>query len=126
MRHFDNINEALNKVDQKHLVLSITDKENLTNVVHVMQYFAEATDLLQAEKYHTSCSIIPVIDSLENALLSIDREVAAVNALCEALLNGLQHHFSHLLDSKIHLSATALDPCIKLTFTDNTDAKKFF
>ena len=126
LKHFDNINEALNKVDQKLLVLSITDKENLTNVVHVMQYFAEATDLLQAEKYPTSCSVIPVIDSLENALLSIDREVAAVNALCEALLNGLQHHFSHLLDSKIHLSATALDPHIKLTFTDNADAKKFF
>ena len=71
------------------MVLSITDKENLTNVVHVMQYFAEATDLLQAEKYPTSCSVIPVIDSLENALLSIDRELAAVNVLCEALSNGL-------------------------------------
>ena len=60
-------NEEINKVDQKILVFSITEKENLTNVVHVMLYFAEATDILQAEKYPTSSSFIPVIDSLENA-----------------------------------------------------------
>ena len=33
--------------------------------------------------------------------------------------------FSYLLDSSIHQSATALDPRIKLTFTDNTNPKFF-
>ena len=67
-----------------------------------MQFFAETTDLLQAGKKPTSGSVIPIIDSLENALLSMERETPAINALCETFLNGLQRHFSHLLESKIH------------------------
>ena len=55
----------------------------------------------------------------------MERETPAINALCKTLLNGLQHHFSHLLESKIHQSATALDPCIKLTFTYNDNPRKF-
>ena len=43
----------------------------------------------------------------------MNSEAAAINALCETLLNGLQHQFSYLLDS--------MNPCIKLTFDD----KKF-
>ena len=56
----------------------------------------------------------------------MERETPAINALCEALINGLKHHFSFLLESKIHQSATALDPRIKLTFTDNANPSKFF
>ena len=81
-----------------------------------MQLFAEATDLLQAEKKPTSSSVTPIIDSLENPLLSMERETPAINGLCETLLNGLQRQFSHLLESKIHQSATALDPRIKTYF----------
>ena len=88
--------------------------------------FAEASDLFQAEKKPTSGSVIPIIDSLENALLSMERETPAINGLCEILLNGLQRHFSHLLECKIHQSATALDPHIKLTFADNDNPRKFF
>lgn len=125
MKHIDNINAALNTVNKQNLILSSAEKDNLSKVVYAMQLFAEATDF-QAEKKPTSGSIIPIIDSLENALLSMERETPAINALCETLLNGLQHHFSHLLESKIHQSATALDPCIKLTFTDNDNFRKFF
>ena len=125
LKHFDNVNEALNTVNHQNLVLSTSDKENLLKVVDVMLYFAEATNILQADNKPTSSCVIPVIDSLENALISMVRATPAINALCESLLNGLQQHFSYLLDSSIHQSATALDPRIKLTFTDNTNPKNF-
>ena len=37
-------------------------------------------------------------------------------------MNSLQKHFSYLLDSSLHQAATALDPRVKLTFTDNSPA----
>lgn len=107
-------------------MLSTSNKENLLKLVEVMQYFAEATDILQAEKEPTAGNVIPVIDSLENAVNGIERSNAAINALCESLLNSLKNRFSYLLDSAIHLAATTLDPRIKLTFTNNSSPGKYF
>ena len=90
-----------------------------------MQYLAEATDLLEASNQPTSGRVILVIDSLENALKTTERSTPAINALCERLLHGLQQRFSYLLDSSVHQAATALDPQIKLTFTDNSSSKYF-
>ena len=95
-------------------------------LVEVMQYFGEATDILPAEKEPTAGNVIPVIDSLENAVSAIERSNAAINALCECLLNSFKYRFSYLLDSAIHLAATTLDPCIKLTFTNNSSPGKYF
>ena len=44
--------------------------------------------------------------------------------MCECLLNSLRRQFSYL--SSVHLAATALDPTIKLSFTDNTKPGKRF
>lgn len=87
-----------------------------------MSYFSEATNILQRDQEPTTNRVIPVVDSLENALRSISRDSAAKNALCECLLNSLQKHFFYLLDSSLHQAATALDPRVKLTFTDNSPA----
>ena len=57
----------------------MADKENLSKVVvDVMQYFAEATDILEADNSPISGCVIPVIDSLENALKSTDRTINAL------------------------------------------------
>ena len=127
LKHFDNIQDGFVKVNRKELMLSTSDKENLSKLVEVMQYFAEATDILQVEKEPTAGNVIPVIiDSLENAVNGIERSNAAINALCECLLNSLKNRFSYLLDSAIHLAATTLDPRIKLTFTNNSSPGKYF
>ncbi|XP_011410351.1 PREDICTED: zinc finger BED domain-containing protein 4-like [Amphimedon queenslandica] len=111
-----------------HLTLTITttDKENLQGVVDVLEYFAEGTDILQRENEPTSCRVIPVVDSLENAINSVPRDNTAINALCEALKNSLEKHFRYLLDSAVHQASTALDPRIKLTFTNSHTEGKFF
>ena len=48
-----------------------------------MHYFSEATNILQAERKPTINQVIPVVDSLENALESINKDTASINALCE-------------------------------------------
>ena len=85
LKHFCNINDALGVVNRLELVLSSTDKENLTKVVQVVQYLAEATDLLQTSNQPTSGCVIVVIDSLENALKTTEQSTPAINALCEHL-----------------------------------------
>ena len=95
-------------------------------IVNVMHYFSEATDILQQEATPTSNFLIPVIDSLENELLQTNRENAVINAFCERLLSRLRTRFHYLLNSKIYQAATALDPRIKLSFTDNQKEGKYF
>ena len=126
--NMEDINRALasEKINRPALIFSRSDKEHLSLVVDVMQYFAQATDILQGEKMSTCNRVIPVIDSLENALLCIDRSNPAINALCERLVTSLQQRFSYLLESSIHQVATLLDPSIKLSFTDHSDERKFF
>ena len=126
LSHADNINAAVTKVERQELILSTADKEELKPIVEVMKYFAEATDILQAENKPTSNRVIPVIDSLENFLKRTKRSTTAVNALCERLLHGLEQRFSYLLQSAVHQAATALDPQVNLSFTDHSSDNKVF
>ena len=77
-------------------------KEVLMLIVNVMDYYSEATNILQQEATPTSNRLISVIDSLENVLLQTNRENSALNALCERLLSSLQTRFDYLLNSKIY------------------------
>ena len=47
-----------------------------------MHYFSEATNILQVERKPTIIQVIPVVDSLENALDSINKDTASINMLC--------------------------------------------
>ena len=103
LTHADNINAAVTKVEHQELILPTAYIEELKPIVEVMKYFAEATDILQAENKPTSYHrVIPVIDSLENFLKRTKRSTTAVNALCERLLHGLEQQFSYLLQHLIH------------------------
>ena len=126
LKHADTINRALGSCDQSTLIITTVDKENLKGVTDVMQYFAEATDILQRDNIPTCNRVIPVVDSLENAIKSVNRKNAAINAMCETLRISLERRFSYLLQSAIHQAATALDPRVKLAFTNNTTDGKFF
>ena len=108
------------------MIILRADRDVLALVVNVMQYFAEATNILQAEGKPTSNSVIPVVDSLENTLKTINRDHMAINALCEHLLNSLEQCFGYLKDSPLHQAATVLDPNINLSFTDNNEEGKVF
>ena len=121
IKHYEDIKKALQNINQTELTISRPQKEVLALIVDVMDFFSETTNILQWEETSTSNCLIPVIDSLENALIQV-----AINGLCERLLTSLQTRFSYLLQSKIYQTATALDPCIKLSFTDNEKESKVF
>ena len=46
LSNMENINQALEKIKRSNLTFSRSDKENLSSVVEVMAYFAQATDIL--------------------------------------------------------------------------------
>ena len=119
---------ALETVGRKDLVLSRPQRDILVLIVDVMNYFNEATNILQREDTPTSNRVIPVIDSLENALIQADRTNPAVNGLSERLLTSLRECFQFLLHSEVYQAAAALDPRVKLTFTDtdNLVSEKVF
>ena len=128
IKQCDDINKALQKptVNRNDLVISSTHKEILSLIVDIMQYFSEATNILQAEGTPTSSHVIQVVDSLENALMQSRSEIASINALCQRLLTSLCRRFGYLLDSPIHKAATAIDPRVKLSFTDHHKEGKVF
>ena len=128
IKQCDDINRALQKptVNRNDLVISATHKEILSLIVDIMQYFSEATDILQAEETPASNHVIPIIDSLENALMQSRSDMASINALCQRLLTSLRGRFGYLLDSPIHKAATAIDPRVKLSFTDHQKEGKVF
>ena len=92
LKYVEEINEALKSGSVNHNELVITKPQGdiLSQVVKVMQFFSEATNILQQERAPTSNSVIPVINSLENALLQTTCDNAAINAFCEALLTSIR------------------------------------
>ena len=90
VKHFEEINEALKSVSHYELLITKPQGDILLLVVKVLQFFSEATNILQGESAPTANCVIPVIDSLENALLQTTRDNAAINAFCEALLTSIK------------------------------------
>ena len=125
LKHIEEINDALKSIDRNDLVITKPQGDILSLITKVLQFFSEATNILQQELDPTTNHVIPVVDSLENALLQTNHENAAVNAFCEALLTSLKRRFCFLLDSKLFQAATALDPAIKLSYTDHHQDNKF-
>ena len=52
-------------------------------VVKSLQFFSEATNILQGESATTANRVIPVIDSFQNALLQTTCDNAGINAFCK-------------------------------------------
>ena len=50
LKHCESINKDLEGNQKHNLVLTTADKENISSVVNIMSYFAEATDILNMTK----------------------------------------------------------------------------
>ena len=124
VKHWENINESLQSIDRSDLKISSAQKDVLAVFVTVLDFFCEATDILQRESAATSNRVIPIVDSLENALMQTSGENAAINGFCERLLTSLRKRFQYVLTSDIYRAATALDPGTKLSFTDHENTER--
>ena len=127
LKHMETINDALKSVNRDDLVITKPQFDILLLITKILGFFSEATNILQQDAVPTSNQVIPVVDSLENALLQANRDNSAVNAFCEALLTSLRRRFGFLLTSKLFQAATALDPSVKLSFTGcHPEGSKYF
>ena len=112
-------------MNRTELLIQDSDVKVLKNRSILLQYFKEATDILQVSD---SCSIrmvIPLCQMLEKAIFSIDySNDPCCNAIKERCLTALEEKFSFVLDSSVHIFATVCDPRKKLTFT-RSDHKIF-
>lgn len=113
VKHFEDINRALQNVDRNDLMITKAQRGLLSQVTDIMQYFTEATNI-QSEGMPTLNCVIPVADSPENALYKVGEKM-------QLLMKELSHlttRFGYLLTSPIHQAATTFDPRVKLSFTD--------
>lgn len=94
----------------------------LSEISNRLSYFSVATDILQADSRLTISKVIPVMIFLEEALLylqpSCNRQPSSQPAEClrSALLTSLYNRFEQILTSQVFITATILDPSIKLSF----------
>ena len=91
----------------------------LPNLIEILNFFGEATDILQAEKNPTTPRVIPIIQQLENATMSSKTDDASISCIKQSLINSLHRRFQFLLSSQLHIVATVLDPNVKLDFTES-------
>ena len=115
------VNSALED-QHSELILRHSELESLKKLCHILTFFKEGTDILQGEQYATFSKIIPTIQQLENALMShvVCQEAteACIGAIRQRLLNSLRARFGFLKRCPIFVIASALDPSIKLDFTE--------
>ena len=104
LKHVEEINEALNKEGQSVLCLSTADEDIISKIVEVMNYFFRSDQYTPAEIKTTINQMIPVVDSLENALENINKNTASINPVS---LQPEPVKKSRLLD----FSSVSLDVC---------------
>ena len=89
-------------------------------------FFFDATNVLQKDGVVTIKKVIPLLILLERGLVSMPRTQPSLNAVKEALLNSIRKRFNSMKTSEIHIIATMLDPCAKLTFCGNLSTHFYF
>lgn len=131
--NLDDISRALLTESKKSLILSHLEIDILKQISERLSFFAEATDLLQAELKPTISVVIPVLISLERALRSFSTKSEATafpsetgNQLCDALLQSLQTRFNFVRTDPIYIAGAILDPSLKLSFAMSNEAIDMF
>ena len=123
----DKINSALRDCNQETYILKGTELALLRELVSLLVMFKEGTDLLQGEKFPTLPKLITTVQQLEIFLLRFTTENAVINTIKEHLLNGLRDRFLFVKSSPAVITAAALDPSVKLDFTEEEiDAVRYF
>lgn len=127
------IHQALIKESKKQLILSNMELDILREIASRLSYFAEATDLLQAENKPTISVVIPVLISLERALRSFSINAPILltttfssdvgNQLGTVLLNSLceRFEFARTTTNPLYITAAVLDPSVKLSFASSIE-----
>jgi len=120
--------DVLRQTSNNNLILTSKEVNQLTEVVSVLQPFAEATQLTQGEGVVTISCVVPVVLALRKFLGEKSATVTHLTGMVEELRRQLDIRFFHLLqllditvpqsassqslafDNNIFIMAAALDP----------------
>ncbi len=90
----------------------------------VFKPLAQALDVLQGDAHIHLGYLLPTITILKEKLEHILESSKVCIPLVQALLDGLEKRFGHMINDKTLLIASACHPKFKLTWLKNEDAKR--
>ncbi len=93
----DKLNEVLRLTDQNQLCLSARDISMLTELVSILEPFAEATTVSQGETFTTVGCVAPSVVNLYKNLLSFQQTCKFQGTVVRALMDSLCSRFGGLL-----------------------------
>ena len=121
----EKISWALVEWRKEDLTLNDNEIHLVRKLTKLLNYFQEATDILQIGQTYAIHKVIPVCQMLSKAVASIDStEDACCKHIIEASLNSLEKRFEYDKSSPKLIFATLCDPTKKLNITRSNN--RFF
>uniref|UniRef100_A0A8C9T8Y7 Si:dkey-109j17.5 n=1 Tax=Scleropages formosus TaxID=113540 RepID=A0A8C9T8Y7_SCLFO len=109
-------------VGRRDLELSCLEKALLTELVELLEPFEEAADMVQGDKHVSISLALPCV-------LGLRKHLSETHARqCTGILVGLAHsldrRLASILEDPLYVTATALDPQFKLSWSSDAECHK--
>lgn len=112
--------EFLEDVVNRHdLTLTSFEKAVLRELVEVLEPFEEATDMVQGDKHVSISLAVPCVLGLRKHLS--ETATRQCTGILVGLAQSLDRRLSGILEDPLYVTATALDPQFKLTWSSDTE-----
>ncbi|XP_036386591.1 zinc finger BED domain-containing protein 4 [Megalops cyprinoides] len=106
-------------VDRHDLTLSSFEKAVLRELVEVLEPFEEATDMVQGDKHVSISLALPCVLGLRKHLS--ETATRQCTGILVGLAQSLDRRLAGILEDPLHVTATALDPQFKLSWSSDTE-----
>nr|XP_023675014.1 zinc finger BED domain-containing protein 4-like isoform X1 [Paramormyrops kingsleyae] len=106
-------------VDRHDLTLTSFEKAVLRELVEVLEPFEEATDMVQGDKHVSISLAVPCVLGLRKHLS--ETATRQCTGILVGLAQSLDRRLSGILEDPLYVTATALDPQFKLTWSSDTE-----
>ncbi|XP_035244248.1 zinc finger BED domain-containing protein 4 [Anguilla anguilla] len=106
-------------VDRHDLTLSSFEKAVLRELVEVLEPFEEATDMVQGDKHVSISLALPCVLGLRKHLS--ETATRQCTGILVGLAQSLDRRLAAILEDPLHVTATALDPQFKLSWSSDTE-----
>ena len=103
---------------KRELLLTVSDKSALRELVNIFDQFEVVSKLVQGEKYASIYLALPCFIGLKKHLESIN--VCRLPTLVTVLQSSLERRLSSIQSNLIYIVATCLDPEFKLKWCSDT------
>ncbi|KAG9331150.1 hypothetical protein JZ751_019942, partial [Albula glossodonta] len=106
-------------VDRQDLTLSSLEKAVLRELVEVLEPFEEAMDMVQGDKHVSISLALPCVLGLRKHLS--ETATRQCTGVLVGLAQALDRRLATILEDPLHVTATALDPQFKLSWSSDTE-----